>query len=111
MNLNQNLAISAMKDHQISLSFLRFHIQNNFYLPKPIVDDCLETHILLYWDPYHYFTHMKEGKLNLYGDDYQVIYHNCTPEKVRCSSQIRLSIRKCKPHCDIGNYVLVTPKG
>lgn len=105
-------AISAMKSG-ISLSFLRMHLEHNFNIPAPLVEQCLETYRLLYWHPNHFFKFISNGIIvckELVGfKNYQIRYHKCTLSDIRNCNQVALSFRSPKAEYPACNYVLVMP--
>lgn len=110
--MNNPNAISAMKSG-ISLSFLRMHLEHNFNIPTPLVEQCLEEYYLLYWSPEYIRNQIKDGVINVtLGSkikSFSVRYKHCHPNSMMQYTQMKLSFRSPKPEYPACNYILVMP--
>lgn len=102
-------SVTAYKRYGIAPSYLRFMVNNLFYLPEQY-QDCLTRYSITEQNTDDFLAAIRDGMYNIGGIDYQVIYHNTDPTKLlrrQRYTSVKLSFRVAIPLFNILPTVLV----
>lgn len=99
-------AILCYKQHGVTRNQLASLCINTFNFPEQY-QDLLSKYRLIQWSGRMFADHLKSGVITFLGDEYLVVYKDCTPSKVMKADQIRLSFRKPKDEFEVRGYVIV----
>ena len=102
-------AAQAYYIHGVAQSKVRWMLQNLKNIPLEY-QDLLSYYNLLYWSPEYFIAKIKDGTITHNEQEFQIIYHNCSPAQLRQYSQVRLSFRTAVKEYKLESYVLVTLK-
>jgi hypothetical protein len=113
INLNEckeiiNLDLAAVERRMImNIKYkLADHMRNSMHMPNDMLEH-LDCYYLKHLHVPEFKNALVDGQVFMYGHNFNVIYHQCTPAAAKAAKEIRLSFRKAKPEFNIEPYVLV----
>ena len=103
-------AATAYLKHGVP-STLVSSMMHKFFSYPPEYLDTLSRYYLIYWSPEYFFEQMQNGLLIHQDKEYVVVYHKCTPTKLKNARQVALSFRIAqKEYQNLKPIVLVQGK-
>jgi len=102
-------SIAAYKTYGVRPSYLRFMVNNLFYLP-PTYQDCLHGYYSEVCDTAEFVDNIDEGQIYNEGIPFAIVYHRTDPTKLlrrQEHTKVKLSFRLVDPIFNILPTVLV----
>ncbi len=106
----QNLSsIYTTANYGVTKNQMRDHLMNSFNFTSHLPRKLLATYFTRVWEVSYFKTLAIQGVINHEGNDYQIVYNNCTRFAVLNAVEVKLSFREAIPEFNLPAYVLVKP--